>query len=84
MTKRKTGLEQYYILKNNKKLHYGYTTGACAAAASKAAAEMLLSGHKVQEVETYDSERHSTLPWDRRDFYGKRKGFLCSQKRWRR
>lgn len=51
MTKRKTGLEQYYILKNNKKLHYGYTTGTCAAAASKAAAEMLLSGHKVQEVE---------------------------------
>ena len=44
-------MEQYYILKNNKKLHYGYTTGTCAAAASKAAAEMLLSGHKVQEVE---------------------------------
>ena len=55
MTKRKTGLEQYYILKNNKKLHYGYTTGTCAAAASKAAAEMLLSGHKVQEVELIQS-----------------------------
>ena len=51
MTQRKTGLEDYYILKNNKKLHYGYTTGTCAAAASKAAVEMLLSGHTVDEVE---------------------------------
>lgn len=51
MTGRKTGLEDFYILKNNKKLRYGYTTGSCAAAASKAAVQMLLSGQRVENVE---------------------------------
>ena len=45
------GLENYYVIKNNKKLHFGYTTGSCAAAASKAAVKMLLSGIREQEVE---------------------------------
>lgn len=45
------GLEDYYIIKNNKKLRYGYTTGSCAAAAAKAAAEMLLSGRTVEQVD---------------------------------
>lgn len=47
----KTGLEEYYIIKNNKKMRFGYTTGSCAAAASKAAVQMLLSGEEVGEVE---------------------------------
>lgn len=33
-----------------KRLHYGYTTGSCAAAATKGAVQMLLSGHPVQQV----------------------------------
>lgn len=41
----------YYVVKDQKKLKLGYTTGSCAAAASKAAAYTLLSGHPVRQVE---------------------------------
>lgn len=50
MQKHRTGIEEYYIVKNNKKLRYGYTTGSCAAAAAKAAAKMLLTGVRMEEV----------------------------------
>ena len=43
--------EQTYRIKNNRKLAIGYTTGSCAAAASKAATIMLITGSKVEEVE---------------------------------
>ncbi|ABR46313.1 cobalamin biosynthesis protein CbiD [Alkaliphilus metalliredigens QYMF] len=40
-----------YIIKDGKKLRYGYTTGSCATAASKAAAQMLLQPGEVHEVD---------------------------------
>ncbi len=46
----KTGLENYFIIKDQKKMRYGYTTGSCAAAASKAAAKMLLTGQTLEKI----------------------------------
>lgn len=46
-----TGLEEYFVVKNNKKMRFGYTTGSCAAAAAKGAAEILLSGKETSMVE---------------------------------
>lgn len=46
----KNGLEDYYVIRGNKKLRFGYTTGSCAAAAAKGAVQMLLGGMEVKEV----------------------------------
>lgn len=40
-----------YVLKNNRRLRTGYTTGTCAAAASKAATLMLLSREPLGSIE---------------------------------
>ncbi len=40
-----------YVFVGGRRLRRGYTTGSCAAAASKAAVQMLFSGRPVKEVE---------------------------------
>lgn len=45
-----TPMEEY-IVKDGKKLRLGYTTGSCAAAASKAAAWMLLTGRRKENIQ---------------------------------
>ena len=44
-------MEENYIYSGTKKLRCGYTTGSCATAASKAAAESILTGKAVNCVE---------------------------------
>lgn len=46
----RTGIEDCYVIKNNKKLRMGYTTGSCAAGAAKAAAWMLLYQQEIRTV----------------------------------
>ena len=45
-----TGNPELYTYVNNKRMRRGHTTGTCAAAASKAAAEAVLSGRPVGSV----------------------------------
>ena len=47
----KNGLEDYYVLRNQKKLRFGYTTGSCAAGAARGAARLLFGEDEISEVE---------------------------------
>lgn len=72
-----------YVYKNQKKMRCGYTTGTCAAAAAKAAAQMLLSGRKVTEVSVRTpSDITLTLPVC--EIQMKARRILCRAERQRR
>lgn len=47
----KNSLEAYYVIRNHKKMRFGYTTGSCAAAACKGAVSMLLTGQRIDCTE---------------------------------
>ncbi len=47
----KNGLENYYVIRNQKKLRFGYTTGSCAAGAARGAVRLLLGEDEISEVE---------------------------------
>nr|WP_319487713.1 cobalt-precorrin-5B (C(1))-methyltransferase CbiD [uncultured Caproiciproducens sp.] len=44
------GQLECFVYKNQKKMRCGYTTGSCAAAAAKAAVQMLLCGQRIETV----------------------------------
>ena len=52
-------MEEYRVFEG-KKLRYGYTTGTCAAAAAKAATEMLLTKQRVDYIKI-DTPKGITL-----------------------
>lgn len=53
----KNGLEDYYVIRNQKKLRFGYTTGSCAAGAARGAARLLLGEDEISEVELMTPKR---------------------------
>lgn len=44
-------MSDFFVIKEGKRLRCGYTTGSCAAGASKAAAQMLLENRLVDKIE---------------------------------
>lgn len=52
-----------YLVKDGRRLRMGYTTGSCAAAASKAAAWMLLTGKRKESIQL-DTPKGLTLNLD--------------------
>lgn len=53
----KNGLEDYYVIRGNKKMRFGYTTGSCAAAACRGAARNTLKRKTPGNCTADDPER---------------------------
>jgi len=61
-------MESELVVSQGKLMHRGYTTGSCAAAASKAAAAMLFSGEETDSVKL-DTPKGITLTLDVLDIF---------------
>ena len=73
----KNGLEDYYVIRGNKKMRFGYTTGSCAAAACKGAAEILLGG-KLQETVTLMTPKGILLTLELKDIQIETDKVICA------
>ncbi|MEG0962433.1 MAG: cobalt-precorrin-5B (C(1))-methyltransferase CbiD [Lachnospiraceae bacterium] len=71
------GLQEHSIIKGNKKLRLGYTTGSCAAAAAKAAAVILFSHKNVDYIEL-DTPRGIQLYLEIRDIQKEEDSVSCA------
>ncbi|MGV8981107.1 cobalt-precorrin-5B (C(1))-methyltransferase CbiD [Clostridium sp.] len=65
-----------YIVKYGKKLRCGYTTGSCAAGAAKAAAKMLLSREKLENI-TIDTPAGIILNLELLDIHIEKDSVYC-------
>lgn len=69
-----------FIIQDGKKLRLGYTTGSCAAAASKAAAYMLLSGRRKEKI-SIETPKGMTLELDVLDIKMGESAVSCAVKK---
>lgn len=69
-----------YIYRGTQKLRCGYTTGSCAAAAAKAAAEMLITGKKT-EISEIITPKGITLKLDIHNAEISKKSAVCAIKK---
>lgn len=73
----KNGLEEYYVVRGNKKMRFGYTTGSCAAAAAKGAAQILLGG-KLQNAVQLMTPKGILLTLELKDIQTEAEAVTCA------
>lgn len=71
---------EQFIVKQNKKLRCGYTTGSCAAAAAKAATAILLSNNAIDHI-SIDTPKGYPLMLDVSDVKISKEGVSCAVKK---